>query len=155
VVAASPAGDAGSALIMVVDDDPQARSLLNTALRREGYRVIEAGDGEAALRLVREFRPDAITLDILMPRIDGWSVLPALKSDSDLCEIPVIMVSVLGERSLALSLGAADFMTKPIDRARLSAILRRVVHVDGVVLVVDDEPEARNIVSRHLDRLGW
>jgi CheY-like chemotaxis protein len=140
---------------MVVDDDPHSRSLLAATIRREGYRVIEATNGEAALALARECCPNVITLDVMMPRMDGWAVLAALKSDAELAEIPVIIVTVLADRSIAVSLGAAEFLSKPVDRTRLAATIRQHVHGAGVVLVVDDEIESRNIAIRHLDKLGW
>jgi signal transduction histidine kinase/CheY-like chemotaxis protein len=153
--AATPVGAEHAALVMVVDDDPNARALLASTVRREGYRVIEATDGESALVLAREWHPDVITLDVLMPRMDGWAVLMAIKSDPDLAEIPVVIVTVLADRGIAVSLGAAEFLTKPVDRARLAATIRQNVHGTGVVLVVDDEPESRRIARRHLERLGW
>jgi signal transduction histidine kinase/CheY-like chemotaxis protein len=148
-------GEADMALVMVVDDDPNSRALLAATVRREGYRVIEAGDGEAALASAREYRPDIITLDVLMPRLDGWAVLAALKSDDELRDIPVIIVTVLADRGIALSLGAAEFMTKPVDRARLAAVIRGNVQGRGTVLAIDDDPESRQLVARHLDKLGW
>ena len=153
--AALPEGSENAPLVMIVDDDPNARDLLVATVRREGYRVIEATDGESALMLAREWRPDAITLDVLMPRMDGWAVLTAFKSDPLLAEIPVIIVTVLADRGIAVSLGAAKFLTKPVDRARLAATIRQHVYGSGVVLVVDDEAEGREIAQRHLDRLGW
>ena len=143
------------ALVMVVDDDPNSRALLAATVRREGYRVIEADDGAAALASAREYRPDIITLDVLMPRLDGWAVLAALKSDDELRDIPVIIVTVLADRGIALSLGAAEFMTKPVDRARLAAVIRENVQGGGTVLAIDDDPESRQLVARHLDKLGW
>jgi len=142
------------ALVMVVDDDPASRELLAAIVRREGYRVIEAANGEAALSLARQHRPDIVTLDVLMPRLDGWAVLAALKSDPSLRDIPVIIVTVLADRGIALSLGAAEFVTKPVDRARLAAVIRENVQGSGTVLVVDDDPESRDLVHRHLDKLG-
>jgi signal transduction histidine kinase/DNA-binding response OmpR family regulator len=153
--AAIPQGGEHAALVMVVDDDPNARDLLASTVRREGYRVIEATDGEAALALAREWHPDVITLDVLMPRMDGWAVLTAIKSDAELAAIPVVIVTVLADRGIAVSLGAAEFLTKPVDRARLAATIRQNVHGTGVVLVVDDEPESRRIARRHLEKLGW
>jgi signal transduction histidine kinase/CheY-like chemotaxis protein len=153
--AAIPQGTEHAALVMVVDDDANARDLLASTVRREGYRVIEATDGEAALALAREWHPDVITLDVLMPRMDGWAVLTAIKSDPKLAEIPVVIVTVLADRGIAVSLGAAEFLTKPVDRARLAATIRQNVHGTGVVLVVDDEPESRRIARRHLEKLGW
>jgi CheY-like chemotaxis protein len=153
--AAIPQGAEHGALVMVVDDDPNARDLLASTVRREGYRVIEATDGEAALALAREWHPDVITLDVLMPRMDGWTVLTAIKSDPELAEIPVVIVTVLADRGIAVSLGASEFLTKPVDRTRLAATIRQHVYSSGVVLVVDDEADSRGIARRHLDRLGW
>jgi signal transduction histidine kinase/DNA-binding response OmpR family regulator len=155
VTAATPEGAERAALVMIVDDDPNARDLLAATVRREGYRVIEATDGETALALAREWHPDVVTLDVLMPRMDGWAVLTALKSDPELAEIPVIIVTVLADRGIAVSLGAAEFLTKPVDRARLAATIRQHVYGSGVVLVVDDETESRQIARRHLDKLSW
>jgi CheY-like chemotaxis protein len=123
-------------------------------VRREGYRVITVADGTAALSLAREHRPDLVTLDILMPRIDGWALLAAFKADAELGDIPIIIVTVLAERGIALSLGAAGFLTKPVDRARLAALIRQNLASGGTILVIDDERESRRLVRRHLDRLG-
>jgi signal transduction histidine kinase/DNA-binding response OmpR family regulator len=152
---ARPDGAEHAPLVMIVDDDPNARDLLAATVRREGYRVIEATDGETALALAREWHPEIITLDVLMPRMDGWAVLTALKADPELAETPIIIVTVLEDRGIAVSLGAAEFLTKPVDRPRLAATIRQHVYGSGVVLVVDDEPESRQIARRHLDRLGW
>jgi len=155
VAAALPEGAEHAPLVMIVDDDPNARDLLAMTVRREGYRVVEATDGESALALAREWHPDVVTLDVLMPRLDGWSVLTAFKSDPELAEIPVIIVTVLEDRGIAVSLGAAEFLTKPVDRGRLASTIRRHVYGSGVALVVDDESESRTLARRHLDRLGW
>ena len=117
----------GRATVLVVDDDPTVRSLLAKTLEKEGYRVISARNGVEALALAREHRPQAITLDVLMPQMDGWATLKELKADAELRDIPVIMVTVLNERGMAIPLGAADFMTKPVDRQRLAAILARLL----------------------------
>jgi signal transduction histidine kinase/CheY-like chemotaxis protein len=150
-----PEGAEYAPVVMIVDDDPNARDLLATTVRREGYRVIEATDGATALTLAHEWHPDIITLDVLMPRMDGWAVLTALKSDLELAETPIVIVTVLEDRGIAISLGATEFLTKPVVRARLAATIRQHVYGSGVVLIVDDEPESRQIARRHLDRLGW
>jgi signal transduction histidine kinase/CheY-like chemotaxis protein/HAMP domain-containing protein len=151
---ASGAPEPGNApLIMVVDDDSSARGILSTVLRKEGLRVAEAESGEAALELARKIRPDAITLDIMMPRMDGWSVLTALKSDPELAAIPVIVVTITTDRGVALSLGAADFMTKPIERNRLVSVLNTLLHGRGSVLLIEDDPQARELSRRQLQRL--
>ena len=153
-VPSRPETGADAPLVMIVDDDAHARDLLSQGVRKEGYRVIEATDGEAALTLARERRPDIITLDVLMPRVDGWAVLTRLKSDPDLAHIPVLIVTVLAERGIALTLGAAGFLTKPVDRARLADLIwRNLGGGGGAVLVVDDDPESRAMARRHLEKL--
>jgi CheY-like chemotaxis protein len=147
----------GAATILVVDDDPAVLDLLSITLGKEGYRVIHARTGEEAMAQARAHRPQAITLDVVMPRMDGWSVLVALKADPDLRDIPVVVVSIVKDRGMALSLGAADFMTKPVDRASLTAMLRQHCPVTGSspVLIVEDDPAAREATRRMLEKLGF
>jgi signal transduction histidine kinase/DNA-binding response OmpR family regulator len=145
----------GSApLVMVVDDDAAARGIITSVLRKEGLRVAEAEAGETALALARQIKPDAITLDIMMPKMDGWSVLTALKSDPELAGIPVIVVTITTDRGVALSLGAADFMTKPIERNRLVTLLNTLLQGRGKVLLVEDDPRSRELTQRQLERLN-
>ena len=146
----------GAPTVLVVDDDPVALDLLSVTLGKEGYRVIHARTGEEALEQARAHRPQAITLDVLMPRMDGWSVLVTLKADPLLRDIPVIMVTVLKDRGLAFSLGASDFMTKPVDRVGLTAMLRqyRTDGADGPVLIVEDDASTREAMRRLLEKLG-
>ena len=146
----------GAPTVLTVDDDPAALHLLSKALIREGYNVIEARTGKQALDQARAHRPAAITLDVLMPHMDGWSVLAALKADPELREIPVIMITVLKERGLAFSLGASDFMTKPVDRAALKSMLQRYVPcgTQAPVLLVEDDPASREATRRVVTRLG-
>jgi CheY-like chemotaxis protein len=149
-----PHGEAEAPLVMVIDDDPHARDLLCEAIRREGCRVVAVADGATALPAARRHRPDLVTLDILMPRIDGWALLAAFKADAELGDVPIIIVTVLAERGIALSLGAAGFLTKPIDRTRLAALIRQNLASGSTVLVVDDDPESRKLARHHLDPLG-
>ena len=146
----------GRATVLVVDDDASVRGLLAKTLEKEGYRVISAGNGVEALALAREHRPQAITLDVLMPQMDGWGALKEFKADADLRDIPVIMVTVLNERGMAIPLGAADFMTKPVDRQRLAAILRE--HCAGPngasILVVEDDQPTRELLCHLLTSMG-
>src|SRR5436309_6015102 len=115
----------GGDCVLVIDDDLTARELIAEHLKAEGFSVTTAPGGLEGLKLAKELRPIAITLDVMMPDLDGWSVLAALRQDSDLAEIPVIMVSILDEQRRAASLGAAGYLTKPIDRERLRRILGR------------------------------
>jgi CheY-like chemotaxis protein len=143
-----------AATVLIVDDDPAARELLTANLKGAGYRLIHAASGDEALSLARTIRPDAITLDVMMPKPDGWDVLSALKADADLCDIPVVMVTVAPERGIGLSLGAVDVLTKPVDRARLTALIHRLVRRDGPVLVVEDDTDTRDMMRHTIERMG-
>ena len=101
------------------------REVLTRFLTKEGFRVYTARDGEEGLRLARQVRPRAITLDVLMPRMDGWAVLRALKADVELAAIPVIMLTLVDDRNLGYTLGVAEYLPKPIQRDRLAALLQR------------------------------
>jgi CheY-like chemotaxis protein len=116
--------------------------------------VVTAARGEEGLRLARALRPDVITLDVMMPGMDGWAVLSALKADAETTDIPVIMVTIVDDRNLGYALGAADYLTKPFDRERLVAVLARHRR-ELSVLVVDDDPALRELLRRLLDREGY
>jgi signal transduction histidine kinase/CheY-like chemotaxis protein len=155
-VAADPgSGRAGWAL--VIDDDAAARELLQRVLVAEGFRVTTAGGGEEGLRLARRLHPSIITLDVMMPGMDGWAVLAALKTDPALAEIPVLVVTIVDDRNLGFSLGAADYLTKPVDRERLVGALARYRKAGSSqpVLVVDDDPVTRAVIRRTVEKEGW
>ena len=143
-----------SATVLIVDDDPAARELLAANLKGAGYRLVHAASGDEALSLARKIHPDAITLDVMMPKPDGWDVLSTLKGDPELCEIPVIMVTVAPERGIGLSLGAVEVLTKPVDRGRLTALLNRLVRRDGPVLIVEDDADARAMMGNTVEKMG-
>ncbi|MCK9914419.1 response regulator [Microbacteriaceae bacterium K1510] len=142
--------------VLVVDDDPDVHNLLSAILTKEGYNVLFARDGVEALDMMRQAPPDLITLDVMMPKMDGWSLLGIMKSDVALHHIPVIMLTIVDDRNLGYSLGASEFMTKPIDRGRLIAVIDQFSHAEGdhVVLVVDDDPEVRSVVRRTVESAG-
>jgi adenylate cyclase len=144
----------GAPIVLVVDDDPAARELLTANLKSTGYRLVQAANGEEALSLARMLRPDAITLDVIMPKPDGWEVLNALKADANLRDIPVIIVTVLSDRGIGLSLGAVDVLTKPVDRARLIALIHSLLRRDGPVLVVEDDAGAREMIRQTIEKMG-
>jgi CheY-like chemotaxis protein len=151
-------GDGPRLRVLVIDDEPTARDLLQRFLRKEGFRVSTAVDGPEGLRLARALRPDAITLDVLMPGMDGWTVLGALKADAELRDIPVVVISMVDNRELGYSLGAADYLTKPVDHEGLRAILTRYGRAGGArprVLVVEDDGNTRGMMRRLLEREGW
>jgi CheY-like chemotaxis protein len=153
--AGAPVAEA-PATILVIDDEAASRRILGSHLAREGYRVIYAGSGAEALEVARRERPDAITLDIMMPQVDGWSVLRALKEDSGLAAIPVVLVSMVADRGLGFSLGAASVLSKPVDRAELAAALRAHCpsFANEPVLIVEDDPAMQQMTERTVERLG-
>ena len=143
--------------VLVIDDDPDVRQLLQRHLTGEGFRVITAAGGEEGLRLARQVRPRAITLDIMMPGMDGWSVLTELKKDPDLSHVPILLCTILDDRNMGFALGASEFLTKPIDRNQLVALLHKHSHgrAPGKVLLVEDEPVSRQMLARLMQKEGW
>lgn len=144
--------------ILVIDDDVKVRDLLERILTRDGHRVITAEDGNSGLRLAAEHRPDAITLDVVMPGgKDGWDVLRALKESAVTQSIPVIMVSVMAEQENALALEVEDYLVKPIDVERLSRVISRVTQNSPQrnLLLVDDDTASLESMIRILEAAGW
>jgi len=142
--------------ILVVDDDQSVRDLTERFLTREGFSVVKAAGGHEGLRLARELHPAAITLDVMMPDLDGWTVLAAIKGDPELADIPVILMTIVDEKNRGYSLGATDYMVKPIDRERLTAVLRSICGAAGRrVLLVDDDETMRRGVRLALEPDGW
>jgi signal transduction histidine kinase/CheY-like chemotaxis protein/HAMP domain-containing protein len=142
------------ARVLVIDDDPVARETVARQLSH-GYRVMRLSDGRRALEVVRDKRPDVIVLDILMPHQDGWEILEALKSDPETKDIPVVVCSMVREEQLALTMGATDFISKPVDPGQLRRIIEQWAPPGGRVLAVDDDPNALEIVTRMLDGLTY
>jgi CheY-like chemotaxis protein len=153
----APAGSDMQATVLVVDDDPAAQHIIGTHLARDGYRLIYASSGQEAMTLARQHWPDAITLDIMMPQVDGWDVLHMMKGDPDLASIPVVLVTANQDASLGFELGAVAFLTKPVDREALLDAIRRCCSGNsrGVVLVVEDEVETRELTERTVEKLGF
>ena len=144
--------------ILVIDDDVKVRDLLERILTRDGHRVITAEDGNSGLRLAAEHRPDAITLDVVMPGgKDGWDVLRALKESAVTQSIHVIMVSVMAEQENALALEVEDYLVKPIDVERLSRVISRVTQNSPQrnLLLVDDDTASLESMIRILEAAGW
>ncbi len=143
--------------VLVIDDDATARELIAEHLKAEGFSVAAAAGGLEGLKLAKDLRPIAITLDVMMPDLDGWSVLAALRQDPELAEIPVIMVTILDEQRRAASLGAAGYLTKPIDRERLRGLMGRfrASARPTRVLLVEDDADQRVRVSGWLEGQQW
>jgi len=141
--------------VLCIDDDPVARDLLRRFLEKEGFRVREASSGPEGIAIAKEERPDVITLDVMMPGMDGWTVLTKLKQDPNTAEIPVVMVTMVEDADVGLALGASDFLTKPIERESLATTLGRHAGARRTVLLVEDDAETRAMTRRMLEREGW
>ncbi|MEO7041625.1 MAG: response regulator [Gemmatimonadaceae bacterium] len=147
----------GAARVLVIDDESSVRTIMRRFLQRENLTVDEAASGELGLKMARENKPDAITLDVMMPGMDGWTVLAALKADPDLRDIPVIMLTIVDDKRMGFSLGASEYLTKPIDREQLRRVLAKYHNGEtgGSVLVVEDDPAASELLRRTLEGEGW
>ena len=142
-------------VVLVIDDDPAQRDLMTRFLDREGFVARTAPDGATGLVLARQLRPRAILLDVAMPGLDGWSVLRELKGDPALAGIPVVMVTFIDDNGLATTLGAADYVTKPVKWERFRLVMDRFREADGDVLVVDDDADTRRGLRLALERDNW
>jgi signal transduction histidine kinase/DNA-binding response OmpR family regulator len=142
--------------ILVIDDDEAVHAVLTNMLTREGYSTRDARNGKEGLRLAREYRPDVVILDILMPEMDGWAVLSQLKATPGCADIPIILLTMLDNKEMGFALGAADYLTKPIEAPKLLPILERHVAAKhhGIVLVVEDDPPSRELLVRMLVQEG-
>ncbi|MBC8107939.1 MAG: response regulator [Anaerolineae bacterium] len=149
--AASTAG-----VVLVIDDDPAARELLRRYLEADGFRVVTTTSGAEGLALARTIDPVAITLDVMMPETDGWAILSGLKADEALRDIPVIMLSIVDDKSMGFALGAAAFMTKPIDRVELLRVLNKYRDSHAkTILIVEDDSASADLIGRTLVEDGW
>ena len=143
--------------VLVIDDDSEAREIIRRLLEKDGFDIVTANSGEEGLRLAHQLQPAAITLDVMMPDMDGWSVLRALKVDPVLHTIPVVMLTMVDDKTRGYSLGATDYLTKPVNRERLHNALARF-HTPGqpsLVLLVEDDPATREILVRTLEDTDW
>ncbi len=147
----------GGPLVLVIDDDPRVHDLMGKFLKKEGLRMVAAASGAEGLRLAKELRPAVITLDVLMPGMDGWAVLTALKADAALSDIPVVMLSITDEQQIGYALGAADYLTKPINWERLASTLRKYecVRPPCPLLIVEDDEGTRSMLRRSLEKEKW
>ena len=146
----------GDEYILLVDDDKATHDVVKRAIRKEGHTVYSAFDGDEGVDQARKFKPKLILLDVLMPGRDGWSVLKEIKNDKNLKDVPVVITSVLNEESLASSLGADDYMKKPIDRTFFLNIVKRyITEKDQKVLVVDDDENTRDLLTKILNNEGY
>ncbi len=143
--------------ILVIDDDPVVRELLQNYLTKLGYQVATADSGDTGLKLAKKLRPQAITLDVMMPSMDGWMVLSTLKKDPQLAMIPVIMVSIIEDKSIGYALGASDYIIKPINRDELRTVLKKYLHEESQqqVILIEDDELTRTMIESILKKAGW
>lgn len=148
-------------LILVIDDDRSVRDQLVHTLNQDGLRVVTTWNGEEGLRLARELHPDLIIMDMVLPTIDSWAVLAALKADANVASIPVLMTVLHLERNLGLTLGLADLLTKPTDFRRLALLLRQyepeplAATPAKTVLLIERDATLQQMLSRLLEKEGW
>jgi len=142
--------------VLVIDDEETARDLLRRHLEREGCHVVTARSGSEGLAVAANLRPKLITLDVMMPGMDGWAVLKKLKAEPDLKDIPVVMISMVGDKAISYALGAVEMMQKPVDRSRLKALVARYSRSkDKSALIVEDDPAARASMKKSLESMKW
>ncbi|WP_246687846.1 response regulator [Methylobacterium sp. WL93] len=151
----SAPGIGGRGLVLVIDDEASQRDLMGRFLTRQGFSVRTAADGRTGLDLAQVLAPRVILLDVMMPEVDGWTVLASLKDNPATRDIPVVMVSFVADAALSASLGVAGAIPKPVDWARLRTVLDRLGKGAGDVLVVDDDADMRERLRIVLERNGW
>jgi signal transduction histidine kinase/DNA-binding response OmpR family regulator len=151
------AGAEADYTLLLIDDDPAMFNLIQRYLKKERCNVVFARNGSEGIRLAKVLRPDMISLDVLMPGMDGWSVLTMLKNDPELADIPVVMLSMTDDKKLGYALGAAEFVTKPILRERLMAILNKYLpeRSGASVLVIEDDATTGQMMSKLLKKEGF
>ena len=144
-------------VVLVIDDDSMVRELMERFLRKEGFAVVLASNGQQGLALAKSHQPCLITLDVMMPESDGWAVLGDLKADPATADIPVVMLTIVDDHGRGFALGAADYLTKPIDWQRLGSILRKYLNPERneSILVIDDDQGSRELLCKQLQRDGW
>lgn len=153
----------GGGVVLVIDDDAIVRDLIARTLTRDGFTVEIAENGKRGLELARQVMPDVITLDVMMGGMDGWQVLQELKSTPELADIPVVMLTMVDDKNRGYALGASDYMTKPVDRGKLTALVQKYRRnkgdtgklPPGDILVVEDDENIRDMLERTLTKLAW
>ena len=148
--------------LLVLDEDPEVAEIIRRAIV-EDFDVATAGNGEDGLKIARQLRPDVILLSThLENNADGYEVLKQLKADEKIAKIPVVMLALTEEKSMAFALGAADFLVKPINRKRLSSVVRKVLREKSGgkrgahrVLIADDDQTTRSMMRRILENDAW
>jgi signal transduction histidine kinase/DNA-binding response OmpR family regulator len=144
-------------LVLVIDDDPSVHRLMEQHLGREGFAVETARGADQGIEKARRLEPDVITLDVLMPDVDGWQTLDRLQSDPELTDIPVVMVTIVSDQNMGFSLGASDYLTKPVDREVLAGTLAEHAGKPNgrPIVIAEDDEETRQLLERTVERAGW
>jgi len=143
-------------LILIIDDDATVRDVVGRYLEREGFSVVKANGGREGLSMAAEISSDRVTLDVMMPDLDGWTVLAAIKGDPELADLPVILMTIVDEKNRGYALGATDYLVKPVDREKLVGVLYALCGASaGRLLVVDDDDIGRRQVRTALEQRGW
>ena len=151
-----PTQSTRGSLVLVIDDDESVRDLTGRFLTRDGFTVVTANGGKEGLRLARELHPAAITLDVMMPDLDGWTVLAAIKGDPELSDIPVVLMTIVDDKNRGYALGATGYMIKPVNRDELARVLRNICGPVGRnMLLVDDDDTMRKWMRKVLEPDGW
>ncbi|WP_353571278.1 response regulator [Candidatus Albibeggiatoa sp. nov. BB20] len=145
------------ATVLVIDDDENVRTLLSKHIQHLGYKVVTAKSGSEGLQLAQKLKPQLITLDVMMPQMDGWAVLTELKGNAQLQNIPVVMLSMIENHELGYSLGAAEYLLKPVNQAQIAQVLNkyRATSRYGKVLIVEDDIMIRDMIKQMLQKDGW
>jgi len=142
--------------VLVIDDEKNARSLLRRNLEGEACHVVTAKSGREGLAMAAKLHPDLITLDVMMPGMDGWAVLNKLKASADLKDIPVVMISMVNDKNMSFALGAIDAIQKPVDRSKLKSLITKYVNGKSKnVLLVEDDEATRDIMRKYLESEKW
>ena len=146
--------DESQPLVLLIDDDLTIHDLVKRFLHKEGFRTVGAQNGSDGLEMAMRLRPSVIVLDVMMPTMDGWSVLSRLKGDPYLANIPVVMLTMVDDKAMGYTLGVDDYMLKPIERVDFVGVLRRFCDQSnpGSVLVVEDDDASRELVRNLLEK---
>lgn len=156
-IAKLPSNQGSFGTVLAIEDDPNTRDLLQRSISKMGYKVVCTGSGRQGLKLAEELKPSVITLDVMLPGMDGWAVLSALKQNPAVAKIPVIMLTMIDDSHLGYTLGAADYLIKPISYNHLSKVLEKysLCPINREILVVEDDSHAREMMCRLVEREGW
>jgi DNA-binding response OmpR family regulator len=143
--------------VLVIDDDPTIHDLVRRFLSKQGFKILTANSGEEGLRLAKTLRPQAITLDVMMPGMNGWSVLTALKANPQTADIPVVMMTMVDDQNLGYALGAAEYLLKPVQAKQLGTVLDKYKPdiTSNSILVVEDDSDLREMLCRQLKKQNW